>query len=303
MNSERLNSWLNIALATTLGVVLFVGSYLVVVSKGHEAYGLVIFLLMPLVVGIAIGAIGKRGLNVFAALLLTIILSLGLMVLVGFEGWICCLMALPLLVVPMGIGGMIGYFAYGRGRDRKKEAKKTALVLLIACPFLMAAAGEVERPWRNVQRFETFTSEIRVSTPPDEVWERLTSMPSMDGDKPFLLKIGLPVPLRCTLDREAVGGKRTCFFDLGEIEMKITNWRRPNSFDMQITGTSLPGRHWLSFIDAGYELIPDGDGTRIVRHTTIGSRLYPRWYWRPLEAWGVRSEHAFVLSSVAKSID
>ncbi len=38
--------------------------------------------------------------------------------------------------------------------------------------------------------------------------------------------------------------------------------------------------------------------TRVVRHTKIGSRLYPRWYWLPLERWGVTSEHEFVFMNL-----
>lgn len=302
MNQERLYRWSNIALATFVGVALFIGGYLLVVNEGHDAYGLVIFLLLPLIVGFAIGAVGRRGLNILAALALTTVLSLGLLIVLGFEGWICCLMALPLLVVPMGIGVIVGYFVYGKERDRKRDATRTALMLLIVCPFLMAAAGEVERPWRNTHCSESIVSEISLATPPEEVWEQLVRMSTMEGDKSFLLQIGLPVPYRCTLNRDAIGGRRTCYFNQGEIEMEVTDWHRPRSIAMRISKSTLPGRKWLRFVDASYELIPEGDATRVIRHTTIASKLYPRWYWRPFEKWGVKSEHEFVLSSLAKSV-
>ncbi len=41
----------------------------------------------------------------------------------------------------------------------------------------------------------------------------------------------------------------------------------------------------------------------MVRHTTIGTRLYPRWYWRPLERWGVTSEHDFVFANLHRWTD
>jgi len=69
---------------------------------------------------------------------------------------------------------------------------------------------------------------------------------------------------------------------------------------LRITGSTLPGRHWLTFVDASYELSAVGKQTRIVRHTTIGTRLYPRWYWRPLERWGVTSEHEFVFDNLRR---
>ena len=86
--------------------------------------------------------------------------------------------------------------------------------------------------------------------------------------------------------------------DSGIIAQEVTTWQRPTLMGLRVTENTLPGRHWLSFIDASYELFAEGTGTRIVRHTTIGTRLYPRWYWRPLERWGVTSEHDFVFSNL-----
>ena len=38
------------------------------------------------------------------------------------------------------------------------------------------------------------------------------------------------------------------------------------------------------------------------RDTTIESRLWPRWYWEPIERLGVRSEHDFVLQSLDQKL-
>jgi hypothetical protein len=65
---------------------------------------------------------------------------------------------------------------------------------------------------------------------------------------------------------------------------------------VKITESTLPGRHWLKFVDASWEFIPQGDKTLAVRKKTISSRLYPRWYWRQFEEYGVQSEHEYVLS-------
>ena len=48
----------------------------------------------------------------------------------------------------------------------------------------------------------------------------------MNGAKPFLLRTGaLPVPYRCTLEGEGVGGVRTCYFDKGTITQEVTAWK------------------------------------------------------------------------------
>jgi hypothetical protein len=300
MSQKPLNATLSVMLGTLVGVVFFIGGYyLLSVDGQHEAYGLVMFLLVPCVSGFAVGAVARRGTHAAACLVLTLILGLSLMIVVGLEGWICCLMALPLLLAGLAVGALLGYFVRGRFLDHGNHAGRNTLLLLLACPFLMAAANQAEKPWRNQQRSETFVSEVFVPKSPTDTWNMLVRMPSMDGVKPFLLRIGLPVPYRCTLDADAVGGQRTCYFDQGVIEMEVTDWQRPEKVGMKITKSTLPGRRWLTFVDAHYTVVPEANGTRVIRQSTIASRLYPRWYWRPFEAWGVTSEHEFVLSSLA----
>jgi len=133
---------------------------------------------------------------------------------------------------------------------------------------------------------------------PERVWDLVAQMERLDGPRPFLLRAGLPTPTRCELERAEVGGRRVCHFDSGMIAQKIMAWERPKFMELRVTESTLPGRHWLTFVDASYGLSAVGTQTRIVRHTTIGTRLYPRWYWRPLERWGVTSEHEFVFSNL-----
>ena len=68
---------------------------------------------------------------------------------------------------------------------------------------------------------------------------------------------------------------------------------------MEITDVTLPGRDWLSFIDAGYELSETKTGeTRVRRTTGISSVLRPRFYWRPLEALATQAEHEYLFNAV-----
>lgn len=69
----------------------------------------------------------------------------------------------------------------------------------------------------------------------------------------------------------------------------------------RITNNTLPGRRWLGFRTASYDFKPVNGGTEVTGKSEISSRLYPGWYWRPLEAWGVLSEHDYVLSSVKRN--
>ena len=297
MNTERKNFIQGVLLGTVLGVLLELGGYLLIRGAGTQ-FGWVMFVVVPFVSGFAVAAVVRRPKRILACCLTGGLITFSVMLYTGWEGIICCAMALPLVAFGVAIGALIGYQVRGRFIDKLAAPGATTLMLLLLCPLLIAAADRVERPFRAVQRHEVFTSETKVAGSPERIWELVAQMHKLDGPRPFLLRAGLPTPNRCELDHAGVGGRRVCYFDSGIIAQEVTDWRRPTFMGLRITESTLPGRHWLTFIDASYELFPEGTQTRVVRQTTIGTRLYPRWYWRPLERWGVTSEHEFVFSNL-----
>ena len=48
-------------------------------------------------------------------------------------------------------------------------------------------------------------------------FDEVKSMEKLDADKSFLMKIGLPTPIRCELKADTIGALRHCIFDNGEI--------------------------------------------------------------------------------------
>ena len=297
MNAQRKNLLKGVLLGTALGVALQLGGYLLVRGARSE-FGTVMFVLVPIVSGFAVAAVVRRPKRIVACCITGGIITFSVMLFVRWEGIICCAMSSPLVAAGVAIGAFIGYRVRGRFIDKLPGPGQTTLVLLMFCPLFIAAADRVERPFRAVQLHEVFTTETTVAASPERVWELVAEMHKLDGPRPFLLRCGLPTPTRCELDHAGVGGRRVCYFDNGIIAQEVTKWERPTFMGLRITGSTLPGRHWLTFVDASYELSAVGKQTRIVRHTTIGTRLYPRWYWRPLERWGVTSEHEFVFSNL-----
>lgn len=110
-------------------------------------------------------------------------------------------------------------------------------IVLVCSAGILTGAAEAGKPRRNRARYETFETRVFLPVPPERVWELIERMDKVEADKPFLIRIGLPKPVRCELEGESVGG------------------------------------------------------SEVIRKSGISSRLYPRWYWRPLEAWDVQSEH------------
>jgi hypothetical protein len=302
MPKKPLSTPASVILGSIVGFAFFFGGYFLCVGN-HEDYGWVLFLLVPSVSGFAIAMVVRGTSCLIACSIVACLLTLAMLIAVGQEGYLCCLMALPLLLAGMAIGALIGFIVRGRFLEDSAHGNRNTLLLMLACPFLMAAANQAEKPWRGVQRHETFATHTHVSATPEDTWQRLVRFETMEGDKPFLLRVGLPVPETCTLDKNSVGGERICHFDQGVIEQRVTEWRQAEGMKLEITKSTLPGRRWLTFVDASYELIPDAEGTEVIRRTKIASRLYPRWYWRPFEGWGVTSEHEYVLSSLKASLE
>ena len=258
------------------------------------------FILVPFVAGFAVAAIVRKPARILACGVCGVALCLLLLFFTGLEGYLCILLASPLLASAMAVGAIIGYQIRGRIIDRMDGPGKKTMLLLLLCPFFIAAADRIERPFRAMQQHETFTTVTIVSIAPERTWDLLAQMHHLDGPRPFLLAIGLPVPQSCALDHEGIGGHRVCYFNSGVIEQEVTEWRRPSYMGLITRRNTLPGHHWLNFIDASYELTSIDRHTHVVRKTTIGTRLYPRWYWRPLERWGVTSEHEYIFSNLQR---
>jgi hypothetical protein len=117
------------------------------------------------------------------------------------------------------------------------------------------------------------------------------------------MRIGLPVPVSCSIDKEEVGGTRRCNFEKGYIEERITEWNPPHSMKLEITSWDVPGRPWLDFKDARYQFHRENGYTVMTRTTTIASRLSPAWYWRGLERLGVETEHQYLFEAVTNNLN
>jgi hypothetical protein len=289
-------------LGTLVGAVFFLAGYLLVVGN-QDSFAVVMFVLVPFAAGFAIAMSVERGKTVAACCMTTLVMSLLILIGIGWEGYICCIMASPLLLGALAIGALVGYAIRVRFLDKSPHPRRNAKLMLLVGPILVVSANEVEKPFRSVQCVETFSTTVEVAAKPEDVWPQLVRMHSMNGDQPFLLQIGLPVPNHCTLEGDGVGAQRTCHFDQGVINQEVTEWQKFERMTVKTTESTLPGRHWLTFKDSSYELTQTPTGTRVERLTSICSRLYPRWYWRPFEAWGVESEHEFVLTSLKRAVE
>lgn len=293
--------------STVLVVALGVLGVIVLLADG-DAW-MTVFFGLPAVSGAAAVLLSPRGEPASMRVgvgVMAVVLGSAMLVILGIEGVVCTLMASPLVFAMFFVGAAVGRVMRW-GIDLGREARdhfRVRSVVAVALLLLLPGAKEIELRAGDRVRVEAVESTIRVAAPPDAVWAALEEIDAVHGPKPLLLRIGLPVPLRCEMEGDGVGARRTCFFDRGRIDEVVTVWDPPRRMELEITHWTLPGRHWLGYLDASYELREAAPGiTEVTRVTTISSNLRPSWYWRPLEHVGVRSEHEYLLRHVKRSIE
>jgi hypothetical protein len=293
--------WKGIITGLLIGSLFGLGGFFLL-RDNSGAMGGVLFLLLPAAAGFAVGIVAQQSKIVPASLVIAAVLCFSILLMTGAEGLVCVLMAAPLIAIGLAIGAWLGFLFRKHIIDKSKVPPSVKAGMLLILPLFLLGANRVEQPVRRVPRTETFVTTFRINATPERVWNQLKRVDAINASKPFLLRIGLPVPISCSLEGEGVGGKRVCHFDSGYIEERVTAWNPPLSMGLEITESRLPGRHWLGFKDASYELQQEGDSTIVTRKTTIISRLYPAWYWRRLEGLGVEAEHQYLLRDVASKL-
>lgn len=289
-------------LGTAIATAFALGGYFLV-RDSTGAMGAVLFLLLPTATGIATALFVNGRKLILASLLMGAIISIGVLFAAGEEGWVCVLMSTPLILVALAIGVVIGWVV--RWRLKKSEDYQRLLSLLIVglLPLLLMGAKSAEEPSRRTLRENTIEARLVVDASPERTWEQLKSIDKVTSKKGLLMTIGLPVPVSCKMEGEGVGAKRTCYFEQGQIEERVTEWDPPKSMKFEITNFDVPGRPWLSFKDASYELFEENGKTVIVRRTTILSRLSPVFYWSRMEKIGVDTEHEFLFDELGRRLN
>jgi hypothetical protein len=150
-------------------------------------------------------------------------------------------------------------------------------------------------------RERVVVTSVLVPASPSETWAAIASFAHAGGAIPWSMTLGLPRPVRCTLEAPRVGARRTCYFDDGRIEQEVRRWEPPTHMAFTITRTLVRGADYVDYPDATYDLAPEGTSTRVVRTTRVSSRLRPAAWFDPLVQRAVETEHEYLLASVAKS--
>ncbi|MFT5338269.1 MAG: hypothetical protein ACI9YL_002286, partial [Luteibaculaceae bacterium] len=206
----------------------------------------------------------------------------------------------PLIIGAILLGVLVKYLM-AKFR-KKKEPNLLKSSVLPFCIFLFL--GVVENSLTSDQKeLVEISSVISLPYSTMAVYEAIKSVDTLDAPKPFLMQLDLPVPLKCVLVEEKVGGLRTCYFEGGQIVERITELEPGKSLKMDVIDYQLTGRSWLGFERAIYLFeVAEGNTTKLTRITSYTSNLFPRVYWKPLEKIGIEQEHEYVFRNLVKDL-
>ena len=288
---------------------IFIGTGIAFLFLGLVEYSWILFGLLPIVLGVSIGTMKVRKYALFGAIITTILLLIAIYI-PGLSGVICIVMAIGLVVPFIFLGYVIGRLI---NRYRViKETNSFSVLLLPLIPFLIAAPTEHFLKNEKETIIEVKTEKIFNYTP-EEVYDAIKSVDTLDAKKPFLLKLDLPIPTKCILEKEEVGALRTCYFKAGRlsnadfgggsITERVIELVRGKVLKMDVIEYNLIGRNWLGFKEAIYYFESAGNnGCKLTRITMYTSVLTPRFYWEPMEKLGVRQEHDYVFNNLEKDL-
>ncbi len=264
-------------------------------------YGLSFFVFLPFTLGLILGSSAIRTVSLYG-LILSLILFFILLLAGGLEGMVCVLMAMPLVLIAVALGAFIkSLILKYRNKDKQENRIKSSILPL--CLFLIFSFIETKLT-KNERFVIEVKSEIILPYSNMEVYETIKSVDTLVGEKPFLMKLDLPIPYKCILEEEKVGGIRTCYFEGGLIVEQISALEKGKLLKMDVIDYQLTGRQWLGFKEAIYlfDQLENGH-TKMTRITTYTSKLYPRFYWGPLEKVGIEQEHDYVFSNLRNDLE
>jgi len=316
-NRGRRNYW-KIA-GPVLGSLTGLGLTALLLFNKDPDYGLALFFLMPMSVGIVTSSIvAWSGVSSFMSLLGYSGLALGLQGAAFFagggDGFACLAMSLLVLLVPLVIGCFFGY-AIAKSKQDKNNRLHAILALLIILPPV--AVDELFH--RDHADIVTYSSRVDVAASPDVVWQEVEHLGTLPPATDWLSKLGLACPESTVLKGRGVGAERDCTLSTGLMKETITAWEPskmlgfvalqtpPTMKELNPFGDPHPAHleaKYFRILYGEFKLERIGDGlTRLTRTTRYEHRIRPAIYWTQWCNLAADYAHSRVLECIKQSAE
>lgn len=211
-----------------------------------------------------------------------------------WEGIICVIIWLPLVIVLSLVGGLLAGLCLAIFKSQRDRNYCVAVVALL--PFSIAPLEHLHAVSAEIK---TVPTQIKIHASPEIVWQQIRSVPLIsDREQYFSIShlMGFPRPLEAKLIGEGVGAVRRATFEGNVLFVEtITEWDEPHrlSFSIRADTQNIPpktfdehviiGGKYFDVLNGTYWIEDIGRGD-VILHLSSEQRLATRFnfyshYW------------------------
>lgn len=240
-----------------------------------------------------------------------------------FSGlWLCLVMIAPFMIAIAIVGALvIKVFGWlwnrgtGSGEVEKKKKRQYAFAgFLLLLPFFVTPIESSTTPPDWIRQV---TDSVIIAGTPETVWNNIIRMDTIaeSEQRPsFYHTMGIPRPIRATLDQEALGGIRQGEFEFGLMFYEtITVWE-PNeavrfTVDVHQNPQSSPvlmqiGGKYFDITEAGYQIeVVDAEHVRLTLDSTYRLSTNFNFYGAFWSDWIMHDFQSYVLQTVKARVE
>lgn len=314
IHREKLRS----ALFSILLTVAIACLYVSLSTQGLKEYGAGLFFASPLVCGfVAVYSYNrsdKKPLrdSLSVATIAGFVSLFGFLV-VGLEGLICIVMAIPVVIPLFLVGGLMGY-AVSKATSKKAPSDVSTLILIVAVPLLMG----FEAKKSDDQQIRKAVTRVVISASIDKVWDEVIQFSTIPEPTEILFRMGIAYPTSARIEGKGVGAIRYCTFSTGSFVEPITHWEKNHklAFDVSeqptpmtevspYTGIHPPHLDWaVRSIKGQFVLKESDDGMVELEGTTwFHTEMKPEPYWSFIAEEMIHLIHHRVLNHIKNTIE
>lgn len=300
---------------TAISITFVIASLLTVIGiYGIGQYGIALFILTPLFVGISSTAIYGYNhhiskMTAFTISVVTISFMTLALLIFAIEGLICIAMATPIALLLIWLGSIIGRLII----SKRPTSTMTTLILL---SLFIPLTGFVENKTESIENnIISITTSVKINASRETVWENVIVFPELNPPTEFLFKAGIAYPINATIEGKGEGAIRYCNFTTGSFIEPITKWDEPNLLSFDVKQSPQPMKE-LSFWDVDaphlhdyfvskkgqFKLIKISDNETLLEGTTwYYNKIKPNFYWNLWSDYIVHEIHNRVLTHIKQT--
>ncbi|MBX3180609.1 MAG: hypothetical protein KF886_24955 [Candidatus Hydrogenedentes bacterium] len=297
------------------------GSILVLFSvfsaKVLDYYGIGLFVATPFVAGLALAMVAQTPwlrpiATVCAGSLGALVGSGALMLLTGFEGLICLLMAAPIVGLFL-LAGTILVLVVQLWRGKKQAASRSPGIVVLGMVLTLTLGMSAEPMLARTAPLRSVQTRVLIDAPIEEIWGAVVEFPPITSPPEGILAYGIAYPVSASIEGIGVGAIRRCTFNTGDFIEPITVWAPPNQLGFDVAENAPPMEEWSPFgpidtshldgfiaVERGqFQLQEQEDGAVLLVGTTwYRQDLWPNVYWGAISDGIIHRIHQRVLEHI-----